>query len=130
MKSRIAKTGMVVGLLLLMSAAASAAVPVRGASKNGVNSSQPSMNLFGPTKAAPQKQCHSRRSIYLPRPGRRRLEPQQLRPIGGSHYTRYVETGWLLCRRVLQIFGAGATEQAEEEPERHFQQPSGVHGGY
>jgi hypothetical protein len=45
---------MVVGLMLLISAAASAAVPVRGASKNGTNSSQPNMNLFGPTQAAPK----------------------------------------------------------------------------
>lgn len=53
MKSRIASTGIVVGLLLMMSVAAFAA-PVRGASKNGVNSSQPHMNLFGPTRSAPK----------------------------------------------------------------------------
>ena len=52
MKSKISTSGIVVGLLLLMSVAASAA-PVRGASKNGINSSQPSMNLFGPTRSAP-----------------------------------------------------------------------------
>jgi hypothetical protein len=54
MNSRIVNTGVVVGLLLMMSAAAMAAVPVRGASKNGTNSSQPNMNLFGPTQSAPK----------------------------------------------------------------------------
>ena len=50
MKSKIVVAGMAVGLCL-SSLAASAAVPVRKASKNGVNSSQPTMNLFGPSAA-------------------------------------------------------------------------------
>jgi hypothetical protein len=43
----------VLGFALLSSVAAIAG-PVRGASKNGVNSSQPSMNLFGPTQSSPR----------------------------------------------------------------------------
>ena len=54
MKSRIANTGIVVGLLLMMSVAAFAAAPARGASKNGTNGSQPNMNLFGPTAPTPK----------------------------------------------------------------------------
>src|SRR3979409_1723163 len=50
MNSRLRITGAVLGALLLSSVAAMAQVPVRKASKNGVNSSQPSMNLFGPTQ--------------------------------------------------------------------------------
>lgn len=54
MKSRIANTGIVVGLLLWISVAALAQAPVRKASKNGTNFSQPHMNLFGPTQSAPK----------------------------------------------------------------------------
>ncbi|HEY7354135.1 MAG TPA: hypothetical protein VH596_15315 [Terriglobales bacterium] len=39
-------------LLLLASAAVFGAAPVRKSSQNGTNSSQPNMNLFGPTTAA------------------------------------------------------------------------------
>jgi hypothetical protein len=55
MNSRITVAGIIFGALLLSSVAAMAAgVPTRGASKNGVNSSQPQMDLFGPTQ--PQSQ--------------------------------------------------------------------------
>jgi hypothetical protein len=48
MNVRTSAVPMVFGLLLLSSVAALAAVPVRQASPNGVNSSQPRMNLLGP----------------------------------------------------------------------------------
>ena len=53
MNHRTTVSAMVLGLALLSSVAALAA-PVRGASKNGTNSSQPNMNLFGPTQSAPK----------------------------------------------------------------------------
>jgi hypothetical protein len=49
MKSRLLFSGMSVALMFLISTLANAQPPVRKASKNGVNSSQPTMNLFGPT---------------------------------------------------------------------------------
>lgn len=53
MNHRTTVSATVLGLALLSSVAALAA-PVRGASKNGTNSSQPNMNLFGPTQSAPK----------------------------------------------------------------------------
>jgi hypothetical protein len=50
MNSRTTVAGLTFGVLLLSSFALAGPVPVRGASKNGVNSSQPQMNLFGPTQ--------------------------------------------------------------------------------
>jgi hypothetical protein len=49
MNSRATIAGLVFGVLALSSLAV-AQVPVRKASKNGTNGSQPSMNLFGPTQ--------------------------------------------------------------------------------
>jgi hypothetical protein len=49
MNPRSTSAEIALGLLLLSSVAALAAVPVRPASRNGTNSSQPNMNLFGPT---------------------------------------------------------------------------------
>src|ERR1700733_7767319 len=50
MNYRTTIAGLTFGVLLLSSFAVAGPVPVRGASKNGVNSSQPQMNLFGPTQ--------------------------------------------------------------------------------
>jgi|SRR5882672_747861 len=53
MNRRTTVSALVLGFALLSSVAAVAG-PVRGASKNGTNSSQPNMNLFGPTQASPR----------------------------------------------------------------------------
>src|SRR5882672_3114254 len=54
MNHRTTVSAMVLGLALLSSVAALAQAPVRKASKNGTNSGQPNMNLFGPTQSAPK----------------------------------------------------------------------------
>ena len=50
MNRRTKTSWLAFGLMLLSSMAALAAVPVRKSSQNGVSSSQPRMNLFGPTQ--------------------------------------------------------------------------------